>query len=226
MSATTIGVVDYGMGNLRSVQKAIERVAGEAGLDAACEVVGTAEEIAGCDGLILPGVGAFGDGMLQLDRRGLEAAVHGVAASGRPLLGVCLGMQLLFTTSTEGQGGAAETVDGLGLIDGRVVEIEPVRGGEHVKVPQMGWNALDWPGDDPLLSGLSPGCWVYFVHGYHAVVEDADDVLATTDYGGSIAAVVRSGNVWGTQFHPEKSQAVGLRMLANFAALVADGVPA
>ncbi|MEM9790402.1 MAG: imidazole glycerol phosphate synthase subunit HisH [Planctomycetota bacterium] len=226
MSATTIGVVDYGMGNLRSVQKAIERVVGEAGLDVVCEVVGSAEAIARCDGLILPGVGAFGDGMRQLAERGLEAAVHGVAASGRPLLGVCLGMQLLFTTSTEGPGGSAETVDGLGLIDGRVVEIESVRGGQPVKVPQMGWNALDFSGDDPLLSGLWSGCWVYFVHGYHAVVEAADDVLATTDYGGPVVAVVRRGNVWGTQFHPEKSQAVGLAMLGNFAALVAGGVPA
>jgi len=223
---TTVGVIDYGMGNLRSVQKAIERVVGDAGLEVSCEVVDTAGAIESCDGLILPGVGAFGDGMQQLDARGLTGAVKGYAGSGRPLLGVCLGMQLLFDSSTEGVGGGSDEVAGLGLIGGRVVAIDPSRGGSGgpLKVPHMGWNALAWDGDAPLLAGLEPGCYVYFVHGYHAEVEEPAGVVATADYGGPIAAVVRSGNVWGTQFHPEKSQAVGLTMLSNFVGLVSGGV--
>ncbi|MEM6333604.1 MAG: imidazole glycerol phosphate synthase subunit HisH [Planctomycetota bacterium] len=221
-----IGIVDYGMGNLRSVQKAVARVSP----GVACAVVGTADEVGGCDGLILPGVGAFGDGMRQLDERGLSDAVRGFAGSGRAVLGVCLGMQLLFDSSTEGAGGGDDEVAGLGLIGGRVVALEPVRGGVAVKVPHMGWNALSWSGGagegDALLEGLEPGCWVYFVHGYRAEVAEPADVVATADYGGAVVAVVRRGNVWGTQFHPEKSQAVGLAMLGNFVGLVERGVAA
>jgi glutamine amidotransferase len=218
---TTVGVVDYGMGNLRSVQKAIERVAGEAGV--ACKVVATAEAIDRCDGLILPGVGAFGDGMAQLDRRGLADPIRVYARDDRPMLGVCLGMQLLFDRSAEGHVGATRDVPGLGLIPGRVVLIEPPLGPRRMPVPHMGWNTLDWTGDDPLLAGLTPGCHVYFVHAYHAEAEAPSAVVATSAYGRPLAAVVRSGRLWGTQFHPEKSQAVGLRMLGNFVAGVAPG---
>ncbi|PDO11352.1 MAG: imidazole glycerol phosphate synthase subunit HisH [Candidatus Reconcilbacillus cellulovorans] len=195
-----IGIVDYGMGNLHSVRKAIERLGYEA------VVTADAAKLASCSAAVLPGVGAFGDAMRELRASGLDRAVIGFAASGRPLLGICLGMQLLFEESEE-----FGRHEGLGLLPGRVVRFDA-----GLKVPHMGWNelCLERP-DHPLFAGFSGG-YVYFVHSYHACVGCRDDLLATTDYGGPVAAVVGRGNVFGMQFHPEKSGAVGIALLANF----------
>ena len=202
-----IGIVDYGMGNLRSVQKALERVGAEA------EVVADASEVAAADRLILPGVGAFADAMTHLRERGLDAPVTAFARSGKPFLGICLGLQLLFESSEED--GAHE---GLGLLPGRVIRFEPTD--PTLKVPQMGWNELDW-GDPapPLMIGLEPGAHVYFVHSYYATPTDPADVAATTNYGGPFCSAVHRDNLHATQFHPEKSQNVGLRILENFSRL-------
>ncbi|WP_310551348.1 imidazole glycerol phosphate synthase subunit HisH [Paenibacillus glufosinatiresistens] len=198
-----VAIVDYGIGNLHSVAKAIERLGQEA------LVTGDAAEILAADRVILPGVGAFGDAMAHLRDTGLDQAVLEVAAEGRqPLLGICLGMQLLFTRGEEY--GAHE---GLGLLPGRVVRFEPREG---YKVPHMGWNRLRFlQPEHPLLAGLDEG-HVYFVHSYHALVEEPGDVLAVSDYGHPVTAVVGRGSVMGMQFHPEKSGEPGRRLLENF----------
>ncbi|MHC4993491.1 MAG: imidazole glycerol phosphate synthase subunit HisH [Planctomycetota bacterium] len=202
-----IRIVDYGMGNLRSVQKALEFVGAQA------EVVSTPEAVDSADRLILPGVGAFGDAMIHLEERRLVEPLKSYAASGRLLMGICLGMQLVFDSSEE----EGEHV-GLGLVPGRIVRFRPT---DHtLKVPHMGWNALGFePGKSRLLEGLTPGDAVYFVHSYYA--EPADDavVAARADYDGPFCAAIETGNILATQFHPEKSQKVGLRMLRNFAEL-------
>ena len=200
-----IGIVDYGMGNLRSVQKAIERVGSEA------RVVDQPEQLDSLDKLILPGVGAFADAMAHLRQRHLVEAVCGFVESGKPFLGICLGLQLLFETSAED--GEHE---GLGLVPGRVIPFEVPKA---LKVPQMGWNALAWKSDDPILAGLDEGCHVYFVHSYFAQPSDESVIATTTDYGGPFCSAIRRDNIFATQFHPEKSQRVGLKMLENFAAL-------
>ena len=202
-----IGIVNYGMGNLRSVEKAFEHVGAEA------RVVADPTEVEASDRLVLPGVGAFADAMAHLRERGLVEAVHKFVASSRPFLGICLGMQLLFDVSEED--GEHE---GLGVLPGRVVRFRPTD--RAMKVPHMGWNALQWEADrsPPLFAGLAPGDCVYFVHSYYPQPDDASVVAATADYGGRFCSVVHRQNVWATQFHPEKSQRVGLRMLANFAA--------
>ncbi|KAA9002353.1 imidazole glycerol phosphate synthase subunit HisH [Paenibacillus spiritus] len=198
-----VAIVDYGIGNLHSVAKAIERLGQEA------LVTGDAAEILAADRVILPGVGAFGDAMAHLRDTGLDQAVLEVAAEGRqPLLGICLGMQLLFTRGEEY--GAHE---GLGLLPGRVVRFEPREG---YKVPHMGWNRLRFlQPEHPLLAGLDEG-HVYFVHSYHALAEEPGDVLAVSDYGHPVTAVVGRGSVMGMQFHPEKSGEPGRRLLENF----------
>lgn len=203
----SIGIVDYGMGNLRSVQKALQSVGAEA------VILRTAAEAADVSKLILPGVGAFGDGMAHLDRMGWIEPVKRFIASGRSFLGVCLGLQLLFEHSEEGDAA------GLGVLAGRVVRFQTRRGGERVKVPHMGWNELRWSVSDPLWAGLEPGAAVYFVHAYYAQPDEARLVSAEADYGGPFCAAVRRDNVWATQFHPEKSQRVGLTILRNFADL-------
>jgi glutamine amidotransferase len=200
-----ITIVDYGMGNLRSVQKALQKVGSDAVITSDPDTVRSA------DRLILPGVGAFGDAMEQLRARGLVEPVAGFIASGKPFLGICLGMQLLFEWGEEDGGHA-----GLGVLRGKVLRFQPTD--PALKVPHMGWNALQWTRDDPVLAGLKPGCCVYFVHGYHVAPADPSIVAATTDYGGPFCSCVRRGNVFATQFHPEKSQKVGLKLLANFAA--------
>ena len=170
---------------------------------------------------VVPGVGAFGACAIGLRRGGFENLVHEVAASGRPLLGICVGMQLLFEGSEE-MGEHA----GLGLLPGRVLRF-PEGGldatGQRIKVPQIGWNQLWHAGDDPLLEGVPAGSYAYFVHSYYCAAAEPSDVIATTDYGIDYASMVRRGNVWGAQFHPEKSHAVGLQILRNFAAIVAAG---
>jgi glutamine amidotransferase len=202
-----IAIVDYGVGNLRSVQKALEQV----GVDAT--VTSRPADLGAAQGIVLPGVGAFGDGMASLRARGLAEPVLDQVAGGKPLLGICLGMQMLFEESDE-MGQHA----GLGLLPGRVVRFtDPA-----LKVPHVGWNRLHVRQDvrpHPLLAGIAPGSYAYFVHSYYVVPAEKGDVLASTEYGVEFASVVGRGQVWGAQFHPEKSQEVGLGILANFARL-------
>lgn len=198
----TVAIVDYGMGNLHSVSKAVERLGYE------CLVTGDAGEILAADSVILPGVGAFGDAMEQLRSTGLDLVVKEAAANGQPVLGICLGMQLLFSSGEEH--GAHE---GLALLPGSVVRFAPRDG---YKVPHMGWNKLSFlQPQSPLLEDLEEG-HVYFVHSYHALVETESDLLAVTDYGFPVTAVVGRDNVFGMQFHPEKSGELGVKLLRNF----------
>ncbi|WP_120464214.1 imidazole glycerol phosphate synthase subunit HisH [Paenibacillus aceti] len=204
-----IAIVDYGMGNLHSVAKAIERLGYEAA------VSGDAAGILEADGILLPGVGAFGDAMEQLAASGLDGVLRQAAGSGTPLLGICLGMQLLFTESEE-----HGLHEGLGLLPGRAVRFSPEGG---LKVPHMGWNRLQFKQPEhPLLAGLDEG-HVYFVHSYHVQSEREGDLLAVTDYGQPVTAMVGRGNVFGMQFHPEKSSELGLALLRNFLTLVESG---
>jgi glutamine amidotransferase len=206
-----IAVIDYDMGNLRSVQKALERVGARA------VVTRDPDVIAASEGAVLPGVGAFGMCMENLRRYGLVEPVKIFVASGRPFLGICVGMQILFDESEE-----FGPVAGLGLLPGRVVRFADDAAGTR-KVPQMGWNTLEIRRRAPHLAGVPDQSYVYFVHSYYPVPADDDIVAATTDYGVQFASVVWRDNVFATQFHPEKSQVVGLRLLGNFAAMVADG---
>lgn len=201
-----IAIVDYGMGNLHSVGKAVERLGYEG------FVTGDEAQILAADGVILPGVGAFGDAMEHLRATGLDRVVRTVAASGTPLLGICLGMQLLFAESEEyGRN------EGLGLLPGKAVRFA---GTEGYKVPHMGWNRLAFrQPESPLLQGLEEG-HVYFVHSFHVLPEQPEDLLAVTDYGHPVTAIVGRANVLGMQFHPEKSGALGMALLRNFLALV------
>lgn len=196
-----VAVIAYGAGNVASVQFALERLGARARLTA------DPAEIAGAERLILPGVGQAGYAMGQLEALGL---VEPLRAFERPLLGVCLGQQLLFEDSDEGETAL------LGLIPGRVRKLEP---GPGLPVPHMGWARLDVDRDDPLLDGVSDGEWAYFVHGY--VCPEGPATLARADYGGPVPAVVRTGNRWGCQFHPERSAGTGARILKNFLELAA-----
>ena len=205
-----ISVIDYEMGNLRSVQKALERVG------ASAVVTRDPAVIAGAAAAVLPGVGAFGMCMENLRRYGLVGTVKDFIASGRPFLGICLGMQLLFDESEE-----FGPVAGLGILPGRVVRFAPDPAGLR-KVPHMGWNALQVKRRAPHLEGLADGTQVYFVHSYYPVPEDARVVATTTEYGGDFVSSVWLENVFACQFHPEKSQRVGLRILANFAVLAGE----
>jgi glutamine amidotransferase len=204
-------IADYGMGNLRSVAKAFEHVGVDASISADPTELGAAQAI------VLPGVGAFPEAMREIDRRGLGEAIRERAAAGVPLLGICLGMQLLFDSSTE-HGGAA----GLGLLAGTV---EALRAPE-LKLPHIGWAHLRIDSPSPLTGGIAAGEPFYFVHSFTAR-PDPEDLIASADYGERFAAVVGRDNVFGTQFHPEKSSRAGLLMLRNFAALAAAaGAPA
>ncbi|MGE3621388.1 MAG: imidazole glycerol phosphate synthase subunit HisH [Acidimicrobiia bacterium] len=198
---TRIAVLDYGIGNLRSAQKALERVGADARLTA------DPAEVRAADGVVLPGVGAFGRCMEALRSAGLVELVHEVVDAGRPFMGICIGMQLLFEGSDE-----SPSVAGLGILPGRV-RLLP----EGVKRPQMQWNVLQRRGDPAMLAGLADPCWAYFVHSYAAETDD-ELVVATCDYGGPVVAAVERGPVWATQFHPEKSSAVGLGVLSRFVA--------
>ena len=209
MSATAdprprIAVLDYGIGNLRSAQKALEHVGADASLTA------DPHEIASAQAVVLPGVGAFGACMDALRTCALDTVALAAAASGRPFLGICVGMQMLFEGSTESPGAS-----GLGVFPG-MIDLLP----GDVKRPQMQWNLLRSRGTDPLLAGLEHDAWVYFVHSYAA--PDSDVCIATCDYGSDVVAMVRRDRVWATQFHPEKSGVSGLRLLANFVELVRD----
>jgi glutamine amidotransferase len=206
----TIAVIDYEMGNLRSVQKALERVGAHA------VVTRDPAVIAAASAAVLPGVGAFGMCMENLARHGLVQPVKDFVATGRPFLGICLGMQLLFDESEE-----FGPVRGLGILPGRVVRFAPDPAGLR-KVPHMGWNALQVLRRAPHLEGLDDGAEVYFVHSYYPVPSDPRVIATTTEYGGAFASSVWLENVFACQFHPEKSQRAGLRILANFAALAGE----
>ena len=202
-----IALIDYGISNLRSVQKAFEH------LGAQVTLTSEPGQVIRADKLILPGVGAFSAGMDGLRLRHLIEPIQQQVQAGVPLIGICLGMQLLFRESEEvAQGAPPEP--GLGLLAGRVVRLR----GEGLHVPHMGWNQLHPLRDSALLRGVEPGAYAYFVHSYVCEPADANVILATTDYGQDFASVVGAGNVWGIQFHPEKSQQTGLQVLRNFIA--------
>jgi imidazole glycerol-phosphate synthase subunit HisH len=203
-----IAVLDYGIGNLRSAQKGLER----AGADA--RLTDDPALIADASAVVLPGVGAFGRCMDALHRTGLADEAIVAAASGRPFLGICVGMQLLYEASDESPG-----TPGLGILPGRVVRLP-----DGVKRPQMQWNVLEPVRPSALLTGLPEPAWVYFVHSYAA--ERSDDTIATCDYGGPIVAAVERGTVLATQFHPEKSGDTGIALLANFVAMARSAVAA
>ena len=207
-------VVDYGVGNLRSVYKALEVAAAQP------VVVNDPEGLRDAAAIVLPGVGAFGDAAANLRAAGFEEPLRDAIAAGVPLLGICVGMQLLFDVSEE-----MGLHRGLGVIPGKVVRFDAGMVGEDgrsLKVPQIGWNQLHHDGGDPLLDGVADGAYAYFVHSYYCAPERSQHVLATTHFGLDYASVVRAGNVWGIQCHPEKSQSVGLGILRNFLA-IADG---
>jgi glutamine amidotransferase len=195
---TVVAVLDYGIGNLRSAQKALQHVGADAHLTADPGLIAEAA------GVVLPGVGAFGRCMESLRDTGLDRIAVEAAYDSRPFLGICVGMQLLYESSVESPG-----VAGLGVLPGPIVRLP-----SGVKHPQMQWNVLDVKRPSPLLAGLPEPAWVYFVHSF--APEDAVDAVATCDYGGPVVAAVERGTVWATQFHPEKSAANGLRILANF----------
>jgi glutamine amidotransferase len=199
-------IVDYGMANLRSVQKAFERQGHPA------EIVSRPEQVRHADRLVVPGVGAFADAMRILKETHLGEAIIEHAHAGKPLLGICLGLQLLMDVSFEDG-----EHRGLGLIPGDCVRLAVDQPPHNLKVPHMGWNSLAWPRNVPLCQGLTPGCYVYFVHSYHVRPADPRTVAMTADYGGPVVAAIWKDNIVATQFHPEKSQAVGGHMLANFA---------
>jgi imidazole glycerol-phosphate synthase subunit HisH len=202
-----IAIIDYGMGNLRSVQKGFEHVGH------AATITSDAHEILAAQRVVLPGVGAFEDAMHELRARGLVEPVREAAASGRPFLGICLGLQLLFDTGFEG--GRHE---GLGILAGEVVRFDLPAG---YKVPHMGWNQLAIRQRTPLFEGLAAAPYMYFVHSYFAVPRDRSVIAAEAEYPAPFTAAVARGNLFATQFHPEKSQGDGLRILRNFAELPA-----
>jgi glutamine amidotransferase len=204
-------LIDYGSGNLRSAAKALERAARENAIATEVAVTSDPDLVAKADRVVLPGVGAFADcrrGLAAVS--GMEAALaEAVIAKGRPFLGICVGMQLMADWGRE-----FESTAGLGWIPGEVVAMRPKD--PLLKIPHMGWNELDPRADHPLLAGIAKGDHAYFVHSYEIRCANPRHVLATTEYGGTIAAAVGRDNLAGTQFHPEKSQATGLRLIANF----------
>jgi len=219
--STKIAIIDYQMGNLRSVQKAIEHSGGTAIITSDPKLILAADKV------ILPGVGAFGDCMSELQTRGLVDAIRDFVSTERPFLGICLGLQILFDFGHEGGRQA-----GLGIIPGEVVRFERP---QEVKVPHMGWNTVSAPTSDAsviepsvlankrdsspkgdLLAGVAEDRHFYFVHSFYAVPKNSSDIWLEADYGGKFCAAIRRGNLYATQFHPEKSQANGLRLLKNF----------
>jgi glutamine amidotransferase len=198
-----IAIIDYGMGNLRSVQKGFEKVGHRA------VVTSDLAQLAAAAKLVLPGVGAFEDAMTELRRRGLVKPILAAIDSGKPLLGICLGLQLLFETGYENG-----RHQGLGVLSGEVVRFDLPA---EYTVPHMGWNQLAIRRPAPLLEGLAEGTYVYFVHSYYVVPGDVGVVATETEYGGPFCSMIWRDNLIATQFHPEKSQSDGLRMLKNFA---------
>jgi imidazole glycerol-phosphate synthase subunit HisH len=206
VSAPRVAVVDYGIGNLRSAEKALQHLGADAALTSNIAAIETA------DAVVLPGVGAFGACMHALRAAGLEGATTAAATDGRPFLGICVGMQMLFEASAE-----TPAVAGLGVVPGRVTKLPAT-----VRLPQMGWNTLAVTAGSRLAANLPDPAWLYFVHSFAPEPDDDVIVAAWCDYGRRFAAAVEIGPVWATQFHPEKSGAVGMRMLANFVEAVAS----
>jgi glutamine amidotransferase len=207
-------IIDYGSGNLRSATKAFERAAREAGIDAEIELTDRADRVATADRIVLPGVGAYADCRRGLDAvDGMTAAlVEAVEQKARPFLGICVGMQLMSSRGLE-----KTTTQGLDWISGDVIEMTP--DDALLKIPQIGWNTLDLRSPHPLFDGIptgAEGLHAYFVHSYHLAADNPGDVIATTNYGGPVTAFVGRDNMVGSQFHPEKSQKLGLAMIANF----------
>lgn len=199
-----ITIVDYGSGNLRSVQKAFERLGASATITDDPNVVAAAER------LVLPGVGAFGDAMRELDARGLVEPIQRHVRADRPFFGICMGLQLLFETGWEGGWHA-----GLGLLEGDVARFDIA---PELKVPHMGWNTVSWRGATSARPPVADNGYFYFVHSYHARPRDESVIAAVTDYGGPFCSAVRRGRLFATQFHPEKSQRLGLDLLETFLA--------
>ncbi|KQS87460.1 MULTISPECIES: imidazole glycerol phosphate synthase subunit HisH [unclassified Rhizobium] len=209
-----VAIIDYGSGNLRSATKAFERAAREAGIDAEIDLTDKPDRVASADRIVLPGVGAYADCRRGLDAvDGMQAALaETVEKAGRPFLGICVGMQLMSSRGLE-----KTTTNGFGWIKGDVVEMVP--SDPTLKIPQIGWNTLELKKAHPLFDGIrtgTDGLHAYFVHSYHLAVENPDDLIATTSYGGDVTAFVASGNKAGAQFHPEKSQTLGLALISNF----------
>jgi glutamine amidotransferase len=200
VSSPSIAVLDYGIGNLRSAEKALCHLGADAALTDDPAVVQRAR------GVVLPGVGAFGACMQALNKSGLEDVARRAATDGRPFLGVCVGMQMLFEGSDEDP-----DVPGLGIVEGRVTQLPST-----VRLPQIGWNTLECQAGSRLLAGLPEPAWLYFVHSFAPEPRDADVVAAWCDYGRRFAAAIERGPLWATQFHPEKSSTTGLTLLANF----------
>lgn len=203
----SIAIIDYGMANLRSVQKAFEQVGARA------EIISKPEQIDRAEKIVLPGVGAFQDAIRTLREHQLAEPIVRHIEKGKPFMGICLGLQMLFDVGYEDG-----EHQGLGVLKGKCVRFD-VDERLGLKVPHMGWNQLDVKRPSPLLRDLPAGCGVYFVHSYHVVPDDAGVIATTTDYGGPFVSSVWRDNVMATQFHPEKSQKVGLQVLANFAAV-------
>jgi len=206
-----IAILDYKIGNVRSVEKAVQRAIRESGLDQTVVLTADHDQILSADGVILPGVGAFGACITNLSTAGLAPVVHRVVESDIPLLGICVGMQMLFEVSEE-----MGTWQGLGLLPGRVRKFP-----DTLRIPQIGWNQLHIQRPDPLLAGVPDNAYAYFVHSYYCEPANPDDVLTTTDYGFEYASMVQRGRIWGAQFHPEKSQQVGIQILKNFLGVAA-----
>jgi glutamine amidotransferase len=200
-----IGIVDYGMGNLRSVEKGFEKVG------IAAEVCSIPDKFISYEGLVLPGVGAFGDAMENLKSLDMISALYEFIDSGRNMLGICLGMQLFLSYSEEH--GRSK---GLDVMPGRVVRLP-----DNVKVPHMGWNVLNIKKEGPLLQGIASGMRFYFVHSFYCEPTDEESIVASTPYGLDFTSILWRNNVWGLQFHPEKSSNIGLRILENFGNIVA-----
>ena len=200
-----IAIIDYDVGNIKNVQTALKDVA----LDSV--ITRDPAVIAECDGIVLPGVGAFADAMRKLEEYDLVSCLKANVAQGKPLLGICLGMQLLFDQSFENG-----EYSGLGLIPGKIVRFDDTK----VKVPHMGWNNLILNRDDPIAAGITDEDYVYFVHSYYALPDDFDDVVAYAEYDVKVPGIVRKGSVIGMQFHPEKSALVGTKLLENFKAML------
>jgi glutamine amidotransferase len=209
-----VAIIDYGSGNLRSATKAFERAAREAGIDAEIDLTDDAERVATADRIVLPGVGAYADCRRGLDAvSGMaEAVIDVVEHKGRPFLGICVGMQLMSSRGLE-----KTITQGFGWIKGDVKEMTP--SDPSLKIPQIGWNTLDLRHPHALFDGIPTGpdgLHAYFVHSYHLAADHADDVIASTGYGGAMTAFVGRDNMAGSQFHPEKSQKLGLALIANF----------
>lgn len=204
-----IAIIDYDAGNIKSVEKALQFL----GEDTV--ITRDRETILCADGVILPGVGAFGDAMQKLHSYGLVSVIHECVEKKIPFLGICLGLQLMFESSEESPG-----VEGLHLLDGKIVRI-PSDGG--LKVPHIGWNNLHFPNQGRLFAGLAEDVYVYFVHSYYLQASKPDIVMATTEYGTLIHAAVEKGNVFACQFHPEKSSEAGMQILRNFIQITKEG---